>query len=47
VPEKRVDLVEGTYELDLPTDGGDRPVAVRITDMLGEEILVIETRRET
>ena len=42
VPERRADLVDGPYELDPPA--GDRPAAVRITDMLGEEILVVEDR---
>ncbi len=42
IPERRTDLVAGTYELDAPD--GDRPAAVRITDMLGEEILVLEER---
>ena len=42
VPERRADLVDGAYELDAPA--GERPAAVRITDMLGEEILVVERR---
>lgn len=42
LPERRTDLVEGTYDLVAP--GGDRPAAVRITDMLGEEILIVEVR---
>lgn len=42
IPERRSDLVEGAYELEAPD--GDRPAAVRITDMLGEEILVVEDR---
>lgn len=40
VPARRSDLVDGTYELDAPD--GAAPAAVRITDMLGEEILVLE-----
>lgn len=36
------DVVDGTYDLEAP--GGDSPAAVRITDMLGEEILVVEVR---
>ena len=37
----KVDLVY----IDPPFDPtGDRPAAVRVTDMLGEEILVVETR---
>lgn len=37
VPAKKADLVEGTYELDAP--GDKTTVAVKITDMLGEEVL--------
>ncbi|TAL13457.1 MAG: site-specific DNA-methyltransferase, partial [Chloroflexota bacterium] len=43
IPERRQDLVSGSYELARPT-GSDRPVAIRITDMLGEEVLVVEER---
>jgi hypothetical protein len=32
---------EGTYSV-ARSAGTDRPVAVRITDMLGEEVLVVE-----
>ncbi len=41
VPENKGDLVRGSYELEV----GDKPalIAVKITDMLGEEVLV--TRR--
>lgn len=42
IPERRSDLVDGAYEMDAPD--GDRPAAVRLTDMLGEEILVVEPR---
>ena len=35
-------FVDGTYDLDAPA--GDRLAAIRITDMLGEEILVVENR---
>ncbi|MEJ7749057.1 MAG: hypothetical protein WKF56_07120, partial [Candidatus Limnocylindrales bacterium] len=42
IPARRSDLVDGAYDLEAPTD--DRPAAVRITDMLGEEILVVESR---
>ncbi|MGK2852309.1 MAG: hypothetical protein ACSLFN_15565 [Candidatus Limnocylindrales bacterium] len=42
VPARRIDLVDGTYDLEAPE--GDAPAAVRITDMLGEEILVVEPR---
>ncbi len=38
VPEKKNDLVAGDYELDAP--GGKTTVAVKTTDMLGEEVLV-------
>ncbi|HET7182108.1 MAG TPA: site-specific DNA-methyltransferase [Candidatus Limnocylindrales bacterium] len=43
IPERRQDLVEGSYTVDRP-DGSAAPIAVRITDMLGEEVLVIESR---
>ncbi len=39
IPERKSDLVGGEYELDLPQDASN-PVAVKITDMLGEEVLV-------
>ena len=38
VPERKDDLVEGRYDLPLPP--GAATVAVKITDMLGEELLV-------
>jgi hypothetical protein len=38
VPEKRDDLVIGTYSL--PAPAGTTTVAVKIIDMLGEEVLV-------
>jgi hypothetical protein len=38
VPEKKTDLVRGQYEL--PAPNGETTVAVKIIDMLGEEILV-------
>jgi DNA modification methylase len=38
VPERKTDFVEGRYEL--PAPKGETTVAVRITDMLGEEVLV-------
>jgi hypothetical protein len=38
VPEKKSDLVSGEYELEAPK--GQTTVAVKITDMLGEEVLV-------
>jgi DNA modification methylase len=39
VPEKKADLVAGAYTLDAPD--GETTVAVKITDMLGEEVLKI------
>jgi hypothetical protein len=41
VPERKDDLVEGRYELKAPD--GETTVAVKIIDMLGEEVLVTET----
>jgi len=38
VPERKDDLVEGRYEL--PAPDGETVVAVKIIDMLGEEVLV-------
>jgi hypothetical protein len=38
VPERKIDLVAGRYELSAPN--GATTVAVRIIDMLGEEVLV-------
>ena len=38
VPERKSDLVSGTYDLEAPK--GETTVAVRIIDMLGEEVLV-------
>lgn len=43
VPEKKTDLVEGRYEL--PAPPGDTIVAVKIIDMLGEEVLVVRDVR--
>ncbi|MGZ8513938.1 MAG: hypothetical protein ACXW4H_02525 [Candidatus Limnocylindrales bacterium] len=40
--ERDVVVVSGSYVLEAPE--GDRPAAVRITDTLGEEILVVEER---
>lgn len=37
VPEKKTDFVQARYELDVPK--GKTTVAVKITDMLGEEVL--------
>jgi hypothetical protein len=39
VPERKADLVAGHYEL--PAPDGPTTVAVKITDMLGEEVLEI------
>ncbi|MBN1889001.1 MAG: site-specific DNA-methyltransferase [Thermoflexales bacterium] len=39
VPEKKSDLVSGRYELDAPE--GPTRVAVKIIDMLGEEVLAV------
>ncbi len=39
VPEKKDDLVAGTYEVAIPK--GTTTVAVKITDMLGEEVVVV------
>jgi len=40
VPERKTDLVAGRYEL--PAPAGPTTVAVKITDMLGEEMLFIK-----
>ena len=40
VPEKKNDLVKGAYEL--PAPESPTTVAVKIVDMLGEEVLAIE-----
>jgi adenine-specific DNA-methyltransferase len=42
IPERKTDLVAGAYDLELPD--GAAPVAVKITDMLGEEVLVVLDR---
>lgn len=39
VPEKKNDLIDGSYTLAAPT--GKTTVAVKIIDMLGEEVLVL------
>jgi len=44
VPEKKTDLVTGRYEL--PAPNGETIVAVKIIDMLGEEVLVTHTVKE-
>ncbi len=43
IPERRQDLVVGSYLVERPVNSTP-PIAVRITDMLGEEVLVIEER---
>jgi len=40
VPERKTDLVVGRYEI--PADLGTRTVAVKIIDMLGEEVLITQ-----
>jgi hypothetical protein len=39
VPARKTDLVQGTYEL--PAPKGKTTVAVKVVDMLGEEVLVL------
>ncbi len=40
VPTKKTDFVEGRYEIDIPNE--QTTVAVKIVDMLGEEVLMYE-----
>ena len=40
IPEKKTDLVNGKYKL--PAPESQTTIAVKITDMLGEEVLVTE-----
>lgn len=40
VPERKDDLVAGKYDIDAPA--GKTQVAVKVTDMLGEEVLVVK-----
>jgi hypothetical protein len=40
VPEKKSDLVDGRYEIEIPEE--KTKVAVKIIDMLGEEVLVVK-----
>jgi adenine-specific DNA-methyltransferase len=40
VPERKADLVAGRYEVPAPAD--PTSVAVKITDMLGEEVLIVK-----
>ncbi|MGH2454818.1 MAG: site-specific DNA-methyltransferase [Candidatus Limnocylindria bacterium] len=44
IPERKADLVAGAYDVDLPRDTLHAPVAVKISDMLGEEVLVLLAR---
>ena len=39
IPERKADLMAGAYDIEIPA--GSTAVAVRITDMLGEEVLVV------
>ena len=41
IPERKTDFVAGTYELDAPS--GTTTVAVKIIDMLGEEVVSMQT----
>jgi len=41
IPAKKQDLVEGRYELSLPPDGSI--VAVKVIDMLGEEMIITKS----
>ena len=41
LPKRRTDFIKGEYELELPRT--DAKVAVKIVDMLGEEVLVVES----
>jgi hypothetical protein len=40
VPERKTDLVSGHYEI--PASTGPTAVVVKITDMLGEEVLLLK-----
>lgn len=44
IPERKQDLIDGEYVVERPDAGPARPVAVRITDMLGEDVLIVEHR---
>lgn len=41
IPEKKTDFVKGTYELDTPK-GKHTTIALKIIDMLGEEVLIVK-----
>lgn len=43
IPERKTDVVAGEYRVSMP-DGSDAPIAVKVTDMLGEEVLVVLAR---
>jgi hypothetical protein len=43
IPSRKTDVVEGSYEVELPV-GSSAPIAVKLTDMLGEEVLVVLDR---
>lgn len=40
IPEKRQDLIKGTYTIKIPTT--KTKVAVKIVDVLGDEVLIAE-----
>ncbi|MEM5784905.1 MAG: site-specific DNA-methyltransferase, partial [Candidatus Aenigmatarchaeota archaeon] len=40
VPEKKSDLIKGNYEIDIPKERVK--IAVKIIDMLGEEVLIVK-----
>ena len=40
VPEKKSDLIKGKYEIEIPER--ETKIAVKIIDMLGEEVLIVE-----
>lgn len=44
VPERKNDLVNGSYEL--PAPEGETTVAVKIIDMLGEEVIVVKNFKQ-
>ncbi|MCX6822050.1 MAG: site-specific DNA-methyltransferase [Candidatus Aenigmarchaeota archaeon] len=40
IPEKKTDFIKGSYELDIPKK--ETTIAIKIIDMLGEEVLITE-----
>ncbi len=40
IPERKTDLVEGKYEIEIPKS--KTKVAVKILDMLGEEVIIVK-----